>query len=70
VKWLPALAVGWQAAAWWLRRRPRRLAVLAAVGVGLACALAAGGCGPALPLAALAAWVRSGAAALACLAPT
>jgi hypothetical protein len=69
-RWLPALAVSGQAVAWWLRRRPGRLALLAAVGVGLACALAAGAAGPALPLAALAGWVRCGAAALARLTAT
>jgi hypothetical protein len=39
--WSRAVAVGFQAAAWWLRRHPGPLALLAAVGVGLAAGLAA-----------------------------
>src|SRR4029077_13582982 len=65
-----ALAAGCQAAAWWLRRRPGPLSVLAALGVGLAAALAAlfggpagaGVAGTALALLALADTARSGAA--------
>jgi hypothetical protein len=44
--WSRALAVGCQAAAWWLRRHPGPLALLAAVGVGLAAGLAALAGGP------------------------
>jgi hypothetical protein len=39
--WPRAVAVGCQAAAWWLRRHPGPLALLAAAGVGLAATLAA-----------------------------
>jgi hypothetical protein len=39
--WSRAVAVGCQAAAWWLRRHPGPLALLAAVGIGLAASVAA-----------------------------
>ena len=39
--WSRAVAVGCQAAAWWLRRHPGPLALLAAAGVGLAAGVAA-----------------------------
>jgi hypothetical protein len=39
--WPRAVAVGCQAAAWWLRRHPGPLALVAALGVGLAAGLAA-----------------------------
>src|SRR4051794_34581460 len=46
-RWPRALAAGCRAAAWWLGRRPGPLSVLAALGVGLAAALAALFGGPA-----------------------
>ena len=69
-RWPRALAAGCHAAAWWLTRRPRPLSLLAALGVGLAAALAAlfggpagaGVAGTALALLALADTARSGAA--------
>src|SRR5205807_10027464 len=69
-RWSRALAAGCHAAAWWLRRRPGPLSLLAALGVGLAAALAAlfygpagaGVAGAALALLALADTARSGAA--------
>ena len=39
-RWSRAVAVGCQAAGWWLRRHPGPLALLAAVGVGLAAGVA------------------------------
>ena len=74
-RWGLALAVGCQAAAWWLRRKTGRLAALTAAGVGLASALvayvaapalaaAAGLAGSALTLAAMSDAARCGAAAL------
>ena len=47
-RWGLALTAGLQAAAWWLRGRPGRLAALAALGVGAAAALAAYVAGPLL----------------------
>jgi hypothetical protein len=44
--WSRAVAVGCQAAGWWLRRHPGPLALLAAVGIGLAAGLAALAGGP------------------------
>src|SRR4051794_27799636 len=69
-RWPRALAAGCHAAAWWLTRRPGPLSLLAALGVGLAAALAAlfggpagaGVAGTALALLALADTARSGAA--------
>jgi hypothetical protein len=79
-RWASALAAGWRAGLWWLRRRPGRSTLLTALGVGLAAGLGAflvaslvpagvGLLGSALDLAALADVARSGAAALATLAP-
>ena len=75
-RWLAALAAGWQAARWWLRRRPGRFPLLSALVVGAAAGLAtlAGGplaaaavglVGTALGLLSLADAARSGADALA-----
>jgi hypothetical protein len=47
-RWGLALAVGCQTAAWWLRRQTGHFASVAAVGVGMAAALAAYISGPAL----------------------
>ena len=47
-RWGLALAVGCQAAAWWLRRKAGRLVALTAAGVGLASALVAYVAAPAL----------------------
>ena len=74
--WPRALAAGCQAVAWWLGRRPGRLSLPAALGVGLAAATVAlvsesvavaGAClaGLAVAVLALADATRSGAAALA-----
>jgi hypothetical protein len=75
-RWPRALAAGCQAVAWWLGRRPGRLSVPAALGVGLAAGAVAlvsesvavaGAClaGVAVTLLALVDASRSGAAALA-----
>ena len=48
-RWGLALAVGCQAAAWWLRRKTGRLVTLTAAGVGLASALVAYVAAPASP---------------------
>jgi hypothetical protein len=75
-RWPRALAAGCQAVAWWLGRRPGRLSVPAALGVGLAAGAVAlvsesvavaGAClaGPAVTVLALVNASRSGAAALA-----
>jgi hypothetical protein len=72
----PALLVGCEAAAWWLRRTAGRFPVLTALGVGLGAALAVVASGPwaatsvglagsVLGLLALTATVQSGVAALA-----
>jgi hypothetical protein len=45
-RWPLAVAVGCQAAAWWLRRRLARIPVLAAVAVGLLAAVATYATGP------------------------
>jgi hypothetical protein len=74
-RWGRVLALGCQAAVWWLRRQRPRFPVAAAVGVGLASAVAVYAGGPvllagvgvggsALSLALLADSVREGAAAL------
>src|SRR5947209_15741572 len=71
--WLSALSAGWRAGRWCLRRRPGRLPLVAALGVGLAAGLGAlivGSCipagagllGSALELATLADLTRFGAA--------
>jgi hypothetical protein len=78
--WLVALSAGWRAGRWCLRRRPGRLPLLAALGVGLAAGLGAllagalvpagaGLLGSALHLVTLADLTRSGAALLAAVAP-
>jgi hypothetical protein len=76
-RWSPAMAVGCQAAAWWLRRQTGRFPVLTTMGLGLTAALAAYAAGPlvvaggagllgaALGLMRLVEGVESGAAALA-----
>ena len=79
-EWLSALSAGWRAGRWCLRRRPGRLPLLAAVGVGLAAGVGAllvgtllptgaGLLGSALDLVTLADLTRSGAALLAAVAP-
>jgi len=78
-RWISALAAGWQAATWWLRKPPRRFQVLTAVGVGLAVAAVAlvagpfagaglGVVGTSVGLLAMSTSARSGAARLADLA--
>ncbi len=57
LRWARALAVGCQAAAWWLRRQAGRHASLTALGLGLLAALAAYAAGPAIAGAALALFV-------------
>jgi hypothetical protein len=47
--WLTALSAGWRAGRWWLRSRPGRLPLLAALGVGLAGGAAAFLVGALLP---------------------
>jgi hypothetical protein len=79
-RWVSALSAAWQAGRWWLRRRPGRPSLRAALGVGLAAGLGAflvaslvpagvGLLGSALNLAALADVARAGAALLAAVAP-
>ena len=78
--WLSALSAGWRAGRWCLRRRPGRLPLLAALGVGLAAGVGAllvgalvpagaGLLGSALELASLADLTRFSAALLAAVAP-
>lgn len=45
-RWFSALAAGWQATSWWLRKPPRRFHLLTALGVGLAVGMAALMAGP------------------------
>ena len=77
--WLSALSAGWRAGRWCLRRRPGRLPLLAALGLGLAAGLGAfivgsfipagaGLLGSALHLVTLADLTRSGTALLAAFA--
>ncbi len=45
-RWTSALAAGWQAARWWLARKPGRYPVLTAVAIGLAAGVATWAGGP------------------------